>query len=58
MNIYKIQYQAGPYKGTIEVIADDGEIAMRIAKRKIRKQMSLPMYSESYKIISREPLDD
>jgi hypothetical protein len=49
--IYTVQYQAGPYNGTRPVEADDSEIAIQIVRARIRKEMTLPMYSESYRVV-------
>jgi len=51
MKTYKVKYQAGPYSGTREVQAEDAEQAIAIVRARIRKEMTLPMYSDSYKII-------
>ncbi len=51
---YVIQYHAATYSGTRTVWADDGDEAIAKVRRMIRKEMSLSMYSDSYKIIERE----
>ena len=48
---YTIRYQAGTYSGVRVVNANDEEEAIAKVKSKIRKDMSLPMYYESYKIV-------
>ncbi len=51
---YIIKYSAGTYSGTKTVWAEDGDDAINQVKAWVHKQMTLPMYSESYKIISSE----
>ena len=50
---YKVKYQAGPYSGVRRVNADDAEEAIARVRALVRMQMSLVMYSESYKILNR-----
>lgn len=56
-----VRYQAGPYSGEIHIAStedeDDEEILAR-ARHRIRKQMTLPMYYESYEIVSRGEEED
>lgn len=49
---YKVRYYAGPYSGTRVVEASDEYEAIAIVKAKIRREMTLPMYADGYKIIS------
>lgn len=51
MTRYTIRYVAGPYSGTRTVSAEDEEQAVAIVKARIRKEMSLPMYSDSYRVV-------
>lgn len=51
MSRYTVRYQAGPYSGTRTVEADDEEHARAIVKARIRKHMTLPMYSDSYRVV-------
>lgn len=51
MNRYEVRYQAATYEGTVTVWADDEEQAIAIARGRVRKQMTLPMYYESYTIV-------
>lgn len=54
---YVVRYVAGPYSGTLHVSAEDEEQAIAIAKRRVRSTMTLPMYSETYKIESSKEED-
>ena len=47
----KVKYRAGTYEGTREVDTDDEDIALAKVKAWVHKEMTLPMYSESYKIV-------
>lgn len=47
---YTIRYQAGPYSGTRTVLADNEDHAIAKVRAEVRRSMSLPMYSESYRI--------
>jgi len=51
---FTVRYQAGPYSGERTVDADEDEHAIAKVRHAIRKEMSLPMYSESYRVISSE----
>ncbi len=51
MTHYIVRYQAGPYEGVEHVYAEDADHAIAIAKARVRKRMTLPMYSESYKVV-------
>jgi hypothetical protein len=51
---YTVKYHAGSYSGTRTVNADDEEHAIAKVRVMIRKDMSLSMYSDSYKVISSE----
>jgi hypothetical protein len=51
---YTVKYHAGSYSGTRTVNADDEEHAIAKVRAMIRKDMSLSMYSDSYKVISSE----
>jgi len=50
MSQYTIEYQAGTYRGERTVEADDAEEAVRKVRASIRREMSLPMYYEHYRI--------
>lgn len=52
MNAYTIRYQAGTYSGERTVEAEDSEQAIAIVRGWVRRQMSLPMYFESYDVVS------
>ena len=47
---YTVKYHAGPYSGTRTVMARDSNEAIAIVRGRIRREMTLPMYSESYRI--------
>lgn len=49
---YTVKYYAGTYEGTRTVEAEDGNEAIAKVKAWVRKQMTLPMYSDGYKIVS------
>ena len=51
MATYKVKYYAGTYSGTRTVNADDEEHAIAKVRAMIRKDMTLPMYSDGYKVI-------
>lgn len=55
---YKVKYQAGTYSGTRTVTADDEDEAIAIVRGKIRREMTLPMYSDSYRIVSEDDDND
>jgi hypothetical protein len=47
---YTVRYQAGPYSGTRTVWADDEDHAIAKVRAMVNREMTLSMYSESYKI--------
>jgi hypothetical protein len=49
---YTVRYHAGPYAGVRTVEADDEEEALAKVRGAIRGQMTLAMYSDSYKIVN------
>ncbi len=49
---YDVKYQAGTYSGTRRVSAEDEEQAIAKVRAWVRREMSLPMYSDSYKVIN------
>lgn len=49
-----VHYQAGPYSGERTVFADDDEHAIAKVRAAVRKEMTLPMYSESYRVVERD----
>lgn len=56
---YKVKYCAGTYSGIRTVHAEDPEEAISKVRAWVRKEMSLSMYSDSYKIVdSEEDSDD
>lgn len=48
---YKVKYYAGSYSGIRTVSADDDEEAIAKVKSRIRKDMTLSMYSDGYEIV-------
>ena len=46
---WRVHYMAGPYRGCQEVDAEDAEQAVAIVRTRVRREMSLVMYAESYK---------
>jgi hypothetical protein len=48
---YTVRYYAGTYSGTRTVEADDEDHAISKVKSMIRRDMTIPMYSDSYKIV-------
>jgi hypothetical protein len=55
---YTVKYQAGTYSGTRTVQADDEKHAIAKVRAEIRKNMTLSMYSDSYKVLSANPDDE
>jgi len=51
---YTVKYYAGTYSGTRTVNAEDGEEAIAKVRGWISREMTLPMYSDGYKIIDEE----
>lgn len=49
--IYTVRYQAGTYSGYRTINANDEEEAIAKVRAKIRREMTLPMYSDSYKVV-------
>lgn len=49
--LYTVKYQYGTYSGSRIVCAEDGETAVAIVRKQVRKDGALPMAYESYKII-------
>jgi hypothetical protein len=45
---FRVHYVAGPYSGHCDVDADDAAQAVAIVRAKIRREMTLPMYADSY----------
>jgi hypothetical protein len=58
MPIFKVKYQAGTYSGTRTVCAYDEDEAIQKVRREIRSSMSLPMYSDSYKVVESNYVED
>ena len=51
MNFYTVRYHAGPYSGTREVWADDEDAAIAKVRAAVRREMTLPMYSDGYEVV-------
>ena len=58
MGTYKVKYYAGTYSGTRTVTAEDAEDAIAKVRAKIRGDMTLSMYSDSYKVVEVNDDDD
>lgn len=54
---YTVKYHAGTYSGTRRVSAEDGDEAIAKVRAWVRREMTLPMYSDSYRIIDQEDED-
>lgn len=50
-----VKYYAGTYGGVRTVEADDVEQAVAIVRAWVRREMTLPMYADGYKVISASP---
>jgi hypothetical protein len=55
---FTIRYRAGTYSGTRTVWATDETAAIEKVKRAIRKDMTLPIYSDSYRVVDGSEDDD
>ena len=53
-----VRYRAGTYSGTRTVWAADETAAIDKVRRAIRKEMTLPMYSDSYRVVDGSDDDD
>lgn len=49
--IFSVKYQAGSYSGIRKVVAVDEDDAVEQVKRWVSKEMTLPMYYSSYKVV-------
>lgn len=58
MPTYKVKYYAGPYSGTRTVKANDEDDAIAKVRAMVRKECTLSMYSDGYKVISEDDNDD
>lgn len=58
MSKITVKYYAGPYSGKRTVYAEDHEEAIAKVRAMIRKDMTLPMYSDGYKVVNDESDDD
>lgn len=48
---FRIYYYAGTYEGERTVQAENGEHAVAIVRAWVRRQMSLTLYADGYKIL-------
>lgn len=48
---YLVRYYAGTYTGVRKVVAPDPESAIAVVKAWVRREMTIPMYSDSYRIV-------
>ncbi len=53
MQAFTIRYEAASYSGERTVEAEDQDQAIAMVRAWVRKQMTLPMYYESYKAVSK-----
>ena len=51
---YIVRYVAGPYSGTKTVNAEDEDQAIAIVRSRVRCEMMLPLYSDSYRVVETE----
>lgn len=51
MTEYTIRYHAATYTDTMSVCAEDEEQAIAIVRAKVRKLMTISMYSDSYEVV-------
>jgi hypothetical protein len=58
MNTYTIQYNVATYSGQMTVTAKSTYYAIEKVKALARKALMLPMFSESYKVVSTVYNDD
>ena len=49
---FTVEYQAATYQGRRTVWATDEEAAIAKIQRQIRREMTLPMYYEHYRVVS------
>lgn len=52
--LYTVAYHAATYSGTKQVWAADADHAVAKVRAWVRKEMSLPMYSDSYRVVGSE----
>jgi hypothetical protein len=55
---YKVHYQAGSYSGHIHVNAENECEANEKAQRQIQREMTLPMYSMSTRVVDSDDEGD
>lgn len=48
---YTVKYYAGTYSGKRTVIAEDEDEAIAKVRAWVRREMTLPMYSDGYEIV-------
>ncbi len=58
MDTFIVKYHAGTYSGQRTVRANDEDEAISKVRAMIRREMTLPMYSDSYRIKERWENDD
>lgn len=54
---YTVKYYAGTYSGKRTVDAEDGDEAISKVRTWVRKQMTLSMYADGYRIVDNESCD-
>jgi hypothetical protein len=55
---YIVKYVAGTYSGERFVVADHEFDALRQVRAWVRKEMTIPMYADSYRVREAEAQDD
>lgn len=58
MAVFTVRYHAATYSGTRTVHAEDEEHAIAKVRAEVHRSMSLPMYSESYRVVGSADEDD
>jgi hypothetical protein len=53
MSRFTVAYHAATYSGQMTVEAEDEDQAIAIVRARVRHEMSLPMYYESYRVVNR-----
>lgn len=51
--LFRIQYSFGTYMGTLEILAENEEDAINMAKKKVNALSTLAMVNQSYKVLNK-----
>lgn len=54
---FKVKYYAATYSGYRTVTAEDEDDAIAKVRSQIRSQMTLPMYSDGYRVVDQEEVE-